>query len=202
MDYSLFIVSRFREEMRRGLPTTDAVAVTMATAGRAVAYSGVTVAIGLAGLFVFPTGMLRSVAVGGVLTVLFAVLAATTLLPAILGVLGPRVDALPIGRRTSTSAEVASVGRQGGVWRRLASGAMRVVRCPCSPRLWLVRVAFGSPFLQVRLGAPDASILPAPASRAPLDPPDSRVRCCRDYADSASAVGPMAVRSLRVTWIC
>ncbi|HKS69534.1 MAG TPA: MMPL family transporter, partial [Ktedonobacterales bacterium] len=96
VDYSLFMVSRFREELARGRSVPDAVGVTMATAGRAVFFSGLAVSIGLLGLLLFPLNMLRSVGLGGVITVALCIMAAVTLLPALLGILGPRVNALPV----------------------------------------------------------------------------------------------------------
>jgi RND superfamily putative drug exporter len=93
VDYSLFVVSRFREELRRGHSPPEAVAISMSTAGRAVFFSGLTVSIGLLGLVVFPLNMLHSVGLGGMLTVAFSIIAAVTLLPALLGVLGERVNA-------------------------------------------------------------------------------------------------------------
>ncbi len=109
VDYSLFMVSRFREELRRGRATPDALATTMATAGRAVFFSGLTVSIGLLGLVIFPLNMLRSVGLGGMLTVAFSIIAAVTLLPAMLAVLGERVNWLPVrlprfGRARSSQA--------------------------------------------------------------------------------------------------
>src|SRR5579883_2887929 len=95
VDYSLFMVSRFREEIGRGRDVREAVILTVATAGRAVAFSGLTVAIGLFGLTFFHINMLHSVGLGGMLVVLLAVLAALTLLPAALFILGTRVNALP-----------------------------------------------------------------------------------------------------------
>jgi len=96
VDYSLFMVSRFREELSRGRAAPEAIGVTMSTAGRAVFFSGLAVSIGLAGLLLFPLNMLRSVGLGGVLTVVLAIVAAVTLLPALLAILGARVNALPV----------------------------------------------------------------------------------------------------------
>src|SRR3989440_1997618 len=96
VDYSLFIVSRFREELAHGHDVEEAVAITVATAGRAVTFSGLTVSIGLLGLVFFRINMLRSVGLGGLLVVLMAVFAAMTLLPAILSILGTRVNAFPV----------------------------------------------------------------------------------------------------------
>src|SRR5207248_2910332 len=96
VDYSLFMVSRFREELARGRTIEEAVAITVATAGRAVTFSGFTVSIGLVGLVFFRVSFLRSVGMGGVLVVLLAVMAALTLLPAALAILGTRVNAFPV----------------------------------------------------------------------------------------------------------
>jgi len=92
IDYALFVVSRFREELARGRSTADAIAATMATAGRTVAFSGLTVAVALASLLLFPQVFLRSMGFGGMAAVLVAMVTALTLLPALLSVLGPRVD--------------------------------------------------------------------------------------------------------------
>src|SRR3989440_2842962 len=96
VDYSLFMVSRFREELEHGCNVTDAVTVTVATAGRAVAFSGLAVSIGLLGLTFIRINMLHSVGLGGILVVVLAVLAALTLLPAMLAILGRKVNALPV----------------------------------------------------------------------------------------------------------
>ncbi|HXC19458.1 MAG TPA: MMPL family transporter, partial [Acidimicrobiales bacterium] len=105
IDYGLFMVSRFREELHRGGTTEEVVARTMSTAGRTVAISGVTVAVGLSGLLLFPETFLRSMGYGGVLTVALDVVAALTTMPALLSVLGPRVNSLRI-RRSLTRPEV------------------------------------------------------------------------------------------------
>src|SRR5260370_32690124 len=88
VDYSLFMVSRFREELARGHSVEEAIAITVATAGRAVTFSGLTVSIGLMGLIFFPINMLHSVCMGGVMVVLIAGFAAITLLPAALAIIG------------------------------------------------------------------------------------------------------------------
>src|SRR5205085_6901312 len=100
VDYALFIVSRFREEMRhRDVP--DALARTMATAGRAILFSGFTVAVGFAGMLLVPIGALTSLGLAGTMVVGLAVVYSVTFLPALLAILGPRVDAvrLPIAWR-------------------------------------------------------------------------------------------------------
>jgi RND superfamily putative drug exporter len=165
IDYGLFVVSRFREELRRSATVEDAVARTMATAGRTVAVSGVTVAVSLAGLLLFPQVFLRSMGYGGIAAVVIAMTAALTLLPALLGVLGHRVDALPVRgavrrlvRRSPRPDRVVPAG--GGGWERIARSVMRR---PVTYAVVIVAVlvAAGLPFLRVTFGGIDARALPA-----------------------------------------
>ena len=104
IDYGLFLVTRFREELHQRGTVEDAVARTVATAGRTVLVSGVTVAIVLASLMLFPETILRSIGYGGVATVLVDMLAALTVLPALLAVLGPKVNSLRIRRSVQRPA--------------------------------------------------------------------------------------------------
>lgn len=166
VDYSLFMVSRFREELARGETVEAALGRTMATAGRAVFFSGLTVSIGLLGLMIVPLNMLRSIGIGGMLTVALAISAAVTLLPALLAVLGHRVNALPVrlpvrrrGARLTATPSPGTAG-EGGFWHRLALTVMRYPVRVIVPVLFVL-LALGLPFLSVRLAAPDASILPA-----------------------------------------
>ncbi|MEU6039377.1 MMPL family transporter [Actinomadura sp. NPDC047616] len=157
IDYGLFVVGRFREELAAGRDTEEALARTMATAGRTVAVSGVTVAVSLAGLTLFPQMFLRSMGFGGVATVVVCMVAALTVLPALLAVLGPRVNALPIRRRRRTSARAAG---GGGGWYRLAQSVMR------RPVLYLVGamvvlLSLGAPFLGISWGGVGGKALPA-----------------------------------------
>ncbi len=177
VDYSLFIVSRFREELAHGRNVEEAVAITVATAGRAVTFSGLTVSIGLLGLIFFRINMLRSVGMGGMLVVLIAVFAAITLLPAVLAIIGTRVNAFPVrlprlwGRKQiqPNPDGLTSTNPQYGFWYRLSQLVMRYpVRIFVSVLLFMI--ALGLPFLGVRFSAPDASILPADVpSRAAYD---------------------------------
>src|SRR5580692_4324282 len=116
IDYGLFMVSRFREELTRQDTTADAVAATVATAGRTIAVSGITVAVALASLMLFPETFLRSMGFGGVATVLVDMLAALTVLPALLAILGPKVNSL----RLRKSARAAALSDETGGWYRLA----------------------------------------------------------------------------------
>ena len=171
VDYSLFIVSRFREELTRGRCVDDAVTMTVATAGRAVAFSGLTVSIGLLGLTFFRINMLHSVGLGGILVVVLAVLAAITLLPATLAIIGTRINAFPVRipylrkRAETISASPVNVtprltAEHRGFWYRLSHIVMRYPIQVFVP-VFLLLVALGVPFLGVRFSAPDASILPA-----------------------------------------
>src|SRR4029077_20607329 len=96
IDYSLFVVSRYREERRHGLSKEDAIARTGATASRAVLFSGTTFIIALLGMFIVPTSIMRSLALGAILVGIVSVAAALTLLPALLSLVGDRVNALPV----------------------------------------------------------------------------------------------------------
>ena len=158
IDYGLFLVSRFREELHRQDSVEDAVARTVATAGRTVAVSGITVAAALAGLMLFPETFLRSMGYGGVATVLVDMLAALTVLPALLAVLGPRVNALRV-RRTVRRPPRAD---GEGAWYRLASSVMRRPLVYAIP-IVVVLLALGSPFLRATWGGTDATVLPASA---------------------------------------
>lgn len=159
IDYSLFIVSRFREELRRNT-VPDSLAITMGTAGRAVFFSGMTTTVGLLGLLLFPFTTLSSVGMGGAVVVAISVLAALTLLPASLSLLGERVNSLRI---------VPTSWGAGGFWHHLASFVMRYPVLVLVPVVALL-ITLGTPFLKVDLGEPGAKMLPTTSeSRAGLD---------------------------------
>ncbi|GAB3958407.1 MMPL family transporter [Actinoallomurus acanthiterrae] len=155
IDYSLFIVNRFREELARGTDRPTALANTMATAGRTIAFSGITVTTALSGLLLFPQMFLRSVGLGGMAVVAVAIAGALFLLPALLALLGPRVEfgRMPWRRRTRGDR------RTSGPWYRLATSVMR------HPILYFVAVmtvlgVLTTPFLHVRFGTTDVRVLP------------------------------------------
>jgi len=152
IDYSLFIVSRFREELRNGLDTNDAVVRTVATAGRTVAGSAVTVAVALAALWLFPLTFLRSFAYAGIAVSVLAAVGAVVALPALLTVLGPRVNSLRIFRHR----EPKPVGE--GAWHRVAMVVMRRP-LPIATIVIVVLVALGLPFLKLQIGLPDDRVL-------------------------------------------
>ena len=155
IDYSLFIVSRYREELRAGRDPGDALIVTMRTAGRTVLFSAATVAVSLLALLVFPLYFLRSFGYAGIAVVALAAVGALVVLPALLAVLGRRVDRfrLPIGRR-------ATVREPGtGFWHRIATWVMRRP-VPIALAVVAFLVLLGTPFLGVRFGLPDDRVLP------------------------------------------
>ncbi|CAB4758780.1 MAG: MMPL family transporter [Actinobacteria bacterium] len=118
IDYSLLVVSRFREELASGKEVSAAVARTVASAGRTVVFSGLTVALTLAALLFFPQFFLRSFAFGGISVVAFAVFGAVIVLPAVLGLLGPRINLLRIRRSIDKP-------NRGARWATLAQAIMR-----------------------------------------------------------------------------
>ncbi len=163
IDYGLFMVSRFREELHRQDTTADAVAATVATAGRTVAVSGITVAVALASLMLFPEMFLRSMGYGGVATVLVNVLAALTVMPALLAVLGPRVNALRVRRHVQRPARHEQSGaEQSGAWYRIARSVMRRPVAYVVVTL-LALLVLASPFRSITWGGTDARALPAGA---------------------------------------
>jgi len=156
IDYGLFMVTRFREELHRQPTVEQAVARTVATAGRTVAVSGVTVAVALTSLMLFPEDFLRSMGYGGVATVAVDVLAALIVLPALLAVLGHRVNSLRIRR----SVERPPRDESSGAWYRLARSVMRRPLVYVTV-ITIALLALGAPFLRISWGGTDARTLPA-----------------------------------------
>lgn len=163
IDYSLFMVSRFREELAGGYSISDSVWRTAKTAGRTVAISGITVAVSLSALLVFPLPFLRSFAVAGMAVVLIAASVAVIVLPAIFALLGHRVNALRVGRKRSEKSA------EDGFWHRTALLVMRRP-VPIALSVTALLLLLGSPFAHVRFGLPDDRSLP----------PDSAVRAVQD----------------------
>ncbi len=163
IDYSLFIVTRFREELARGpdVGVEEALARTMATTGRAVLFSGLTVAIGLSGLLFFQGTFLSSIGLAGAIVVLFAILYALTFLPSILALLGRRVNAwqLPLGRLSGRPRSSADEGEGKGLWGGIAARVMRRPVLVLALTVPLILVA-GSPFLSLRLSSSGVAALP------------------------------------------
>ncbi|GAB2918927.1 MMPL family transporter [Micromonospora polyrhachis] len=170
IDYSLFVVSRFREELAAGHATEVAIGRTMVTAGRTVMVSGLTIVLALASLLIFPQAFLRSMGLGGMAAVLLAMLASLTVLPALLAVLGPRINALRVPlprlrRRATGGGQGTARGGQttpGGGWARLAHSVMRRPVLYASAVVVLL-VVLAAPFLRITFGGFDERVLPAEA---------------------------------------
>jgi RND superfamily putative drug exporter len=162
IDYSLLVVSRFREELRAEYDTPAAVARTMATAGRTVLVSGLTIALALSTLLIFPQVFLRSMALGGTAAVLVAMLSALTVLPALLAVLGPRIDALrlPLPRqRLRRPVRPGTDGARPRGWARLAHSVMRRP-VPYLVIVLAVLAGLAAPFLRAEFAGGDERVLP------------------------------------------
>jgi trehalose monomycolate/heme transporter len=167
IDYGLLMVVRFREELRQQPGIEDAVARTLATAGRTIAVSGVTVSVALASLTLFPEVFLRSMGYGGVATVVVDMLAALTVMPALLAVLGHRVNALRVRRSARQRSEPGQQGQPGtdatsGAWYRIAQSVMRRPVAYVAV-IVIALLALGTPFLRIAWGGTDARALPASA---------------------------------------
>jgi RND superfamily putative drug exporter len=187
VDYSLLMTSRFREELAargwRPEAVEDAVGATTATAGRAVFFSGLTVLLGLLGLVLFEFMILRSVGIAGAIVVAFGVTAALTLLPALLAIVGTRLDSLRVRRVRATAAE-------DGPWARFARWVMARPFTVLVPTL-AVLVLLGTPFLHVRFNAPDSRILPETVpSREAFD------RLTADFGPGPFAPIALAIRTI------
>ncbi len=196
IDYSLFVVSRFREELHGGSSVEDAVVRTVATAGRTVAFSGVTVAVALSSLLFFPQNFLRSMGAGGIAAVVVAMVAALTLLPALLAVLGPKVNSLKVPLPWNRNQLEGGSDPDTGAWARLARGVMRRP-LPVAVAVVTVLLVLGAPFLRVAFGGVDARVLPTgtesrvAAEALLLEFPDSTAGSAldivvRDTADEGS----------------
>src|SRR5260221_11280318 len=157
IDYSLFIVNRFRDELAAGESREDAIATTIATAGRAITFSGLTVAVGLSAMLFFQGTFLASMGAAGAIVVAVAVLYGLTFLPALLAVIGPNVNRLRLPRLMRNDG--ALDGR--GFWHRLASWVMKRPVVVLVPTVGFLLVA-GTPFLQLRLANGDVDMLPTP----------------------------------------
>ena len=167
IDYSLFIVSRFREELTRH-SVSDAVATTVGTAGRAIFFAGLTGGIGLLGLVFFPTYALRTMGIGGGIVVGLAVVFALSTLPAVLTLLGARINKGQVRR-----IEAVPTG-EGGFWSWLAFTVMRRPVIVLISGL-AVLVTLGTPFLRAEFGSPGIELLPTHAEpRVALESLDNR----------------------------
>ncbi|NLG46226.1 MMPL family transporter [Gordonia sp. (in: high G+C Gram-positive bacteria)] len=166
IDYTLLIVTRYREELERGLDRRSAIIRTMDTAGRTVLFSGITVGLSLAALAIFPMYFLRSFAYAGIGVVVVAVLAALVITPALLMLLGERIDALNvrawIRRRLGRPEPQPKSVEQTG-WYRVAMTVLRRA-VPVAIVVPVILLVLGAPFLGIKFGFPDERVLPASAS--------------------------------------
>ena len=158
IDYALFIVSRYREERSRGLAKIDAIAASGSTASRAVFFSGITVVLALAGMLIIPSTIFKSLAAGAIIVVLVSVVVSLTLLPAVLGLLGDRVNALRVpflGR----GLEHIDPERTGGFWDRITTTVMRypVVSLIAATA---IMIALAVPLINLNTGSAGVTTLP------------------------------------------
>jgi RND superfamily putative drug exporter len=203
IDYSLFVLSRYREELARGADTHAAILRTLQTAGRTVMFGSLTVAGALASMLVFPIRFLYSMGVGGGIVALCAGAVSLIVLPAVLVALGPRIDALAPARLQRSAARSARANVRGG-WARLARGVMRrpgVVTLVTAAAL----IALASPALRLALVPADAHVLP-PSSQArqvaealthdfAVDPSQTITMVVRAPANGAATVAAIAARA-------
>jgi RND superfamily putative drug exporter len=167
IDYSLFVVSRYREEIAKSGPGAEAMRRTLNTAGRTVVFSSITVAVALASLTVFPQRFLYSMGLGGALVALLAASIALTVLPAVLALLGNRVNAWApsfLRRRAERDATVT----QAGFWYRLSRFVMRRP-IGIATVTALVLLVLGIPFYALKFTSVDAQVLPESASARQVD---------------------------------
>jgi len=145
VDYSLFIVNRFREELRKGRDHRTAIAMTSATAGRAIFFSAMTVMVGLMGMLFFENTGLPSLGWGGICATLVALISSVLLLPAILSLLGDRINSLKV------PFSMSDVDKEDGFWSWIAESVMNRPLSVLVPAVMVLLIA-GSPFLQANWG--------------------------------------------------
>jgi RND superfamily putative drug exporter len=163
IDYSLFIVSRFREERSKGRLKIEAIAATGSTASRAVLFSGVTVVLALLGMLIVPTTIFRSVGAGAIFVVIAAVLASLTLLPALLSLLGDRVNSLRVLRRSDEFGSENSHRFWNAIARRVMARPATSLMLGAG-----ILLAASAPYLNINTGFAGVSTLPeeAPSRQA------------------------------------
>ena len=166
IDYTLLMISRYRDELAEGASREQAVTTTLLTAGRTVLFSAVTVALSMAVMVVFPMNFLRSFAYAGVATVTFASLSAIVVTPAAIMLLGDRIDSLDVRRllrRLTGRAEPVAQPITEHFWYRSTKFVMRHA-VPIGLAVIALLVVLGAPFFGVRPGFPDDRVLPKSAS--------------------------------------
>jgi RND superfamily putative drug exporter len=188
IDYSLFILYRYREELANGLDSHAAIKRTLQTTGRTVMFGSLTVAGALSCLLVFPLRFLYSMGIGGALVTLSAGAVSLIVLPAVLVALGPRINALAPARLQRSAAQAAQPAERGG-WYRLARGVMRrpgAVALGTS----VVLIVIALPALRLQLTPADAHVLPASAQ-----PRQVAEAITHDFAVDGSQTVTMVVRA-------
>ncbi len=166
IDYTLLILSRYRDELAAGADRPDAIRRTVATAGRTVLFSATTVALSMAVMVLFPMHFLKSFAYAGVATVAFAAAAAVVVTPAALVVLGDRVESLDVrrlARRLLRRPDPQPLPVEQRFWYRCAKAVMRRA-LPLGLAVVALLLVLGAPFLGVKWGFPDERVLPTSAS--------------------------------------
>ncbi len=190
IDYSLFIITRYREELAASNGNAQhALERTLATAGRTVLFSGLTVSVSLLGLLLFPEGFLRSMGLGAIGAVLVAMLAALIILPALLAVLGRRVNGLSVQRLFRRSAMTMQSGDGRGTWYRLSQVVMRFP-IPVAVVALAVLVTLGLPFLHASFSTPDVRVLPVGQETRVVSE-----RLAQDFASQGASEIVIAIRA-------
>ncbi|ABM12032.1 conserved hypothetical protein [Mycolicibacterium vanbaalenii PYR-1] len=190
IDYTLLMLSRYRDELAAGADRPDAIRRTVSTAGRTVLFSATTVALSMAAMVLFPMHFLKSFAYAGVATVAFAAAAAVVVTPAALMLLGDRLDALDVhrlARRILRRPEPTPTPVQRRFWYRCATTVMRRA-LPLGLAVVVLLLVLGAPFLGVKWGFPDERVLPPSASSHQVG---DQLR--RDFADNTDTAVTVVV---------
>jgi RND superfamily putative drug exporter len=191
IDYTLLIISRYRDELAEGAAPDEALVRTMTTAGRTVLFSAITVALSMAAMVLFPMYFLKSFAYAGVATVTFVAIAAIVVTPAAIALLGPRLDALDLRRglrRLLRRPEPIARPVEQGFWYRSTAFVARFA-VPIGLVVVTLLVAVGLPFLGVKWGYPDDRVLPRSASAHQVG---DAMR--EQFADDSDRAVPIVVR--------
>jgi RND superfamily putative drug exporter len=181
IDYSLFVVGRYREELQNGRSVEDAVVRSVETAGRTILISALTVAVSLSALLVFPQYFLRSFAYAGIAVVLIAMISSIVTLPALLAVVGRRIDSLRVLPARAERRE------EDGFWYRVATRVMKRP-LPVAVAVVALLLLLGAPFLRAEFGTPDDRVLPTTTESRQVN---DALR--DDFAGNASEAFPVLI---------
>ena len=187
IDYTLLIISRYRDELAEGVPRDRALIRTMTTAGRTVLFSATTVGLSMAAMLLFPMYFLKSFAYAGVATVAFGAAAAVIVTPAAIWLLGDRLDALSVRWLFRRIVEPSPKPVEQLFWYRSTKAVMRRA-IPIGLAVVVLLLALGAPFLGVKWGFPDDRVLPASASAHQVG---DQLR--NDFADDSSTAVTVVV---------